>query len=220
MKINLESPFIQYVNTVISYAALNILFLLLCVPVVTAGPALTALYAVLLMEADRDYERIYRNFFKYFRKLFVKGLVLELITAGLSAVLIFGISFWYQMTDLLTGIITVLLAVVLFELLATMQYAIAMIARQDTSVRTAVRSGLHVATSHPFWSLLFVGMDAAAVILVYQFKAARIFMIFIGVAFIVFCKSWLLLQMQKRYDSQAQVATAVSPGIGKDGRTE
>ena len=214
MKINLESPFIQYVNTVISYAALNILFLLLCVPVVTAGPALTALYAVLLMEADRDYERIYRNFFKYFRKLFVKGLVLELITAGLSAVLIFG------MTDLLTGIITVLLAVVLFELLATMQYAIAMIARQDTSVRTAVRSGLHVATSHPFWSLLFVGMDAAAVILVYQFKAARIFMIFIGVAFIVFCKSWLLLQMQKRYDPQAQVATAVSPGIGKDGRTE
>ena len=163
MKINLESPFIQYVNTVISYAALNILFLLLCVPVVTAGPALTALYAVLLMEADRDYERIYRNFFKYFRKLFVKGLVLELITAGLSAVLIFGIS---------------------------------------------------------FWSLLFVGMDAAAVILVYQFKAARIFMIFIGVVFIVFCKSWLLLRMQKRYDPQAQVATAVSPGIGKDGRTE
>ena len=53
MKLNLDSPVLDYVNTLLSYIVLNLLFILCCIPVITIGPAVAALYAVMLREARR-----------------------------------------------------------------------------------------------------------------------------------------------------------------------
>ena len=52
MKINLDSPVISFLNKVADFMILNILFILCCAPIVTIGPALSALFTITMREAD------------------------------------------------------------------------------------------------------------------------------------------------------------------------
>lgn len=52
MKLNLNAPFFQFINTAFDFVILNICFILTCLPVFTIGAALTALYTVTMAEAE------------------------------------------------------------------------------------------------------------------------------------------------------------------------
>ena len=52
MKLNLNAPFFQFINTAFDFVVLNICFILTCLPVFTIGAALTALYTVTMAEAE------------------------------------------------------------------------------------------------------------------------------------------------------------------------
>ena len=52
MKLNLNAPFFQFINTAFDFVVLNICFILTCLPVFTIGAALTALYTVAMAEAE------------------------------------------------------------------------------------------------------------------------------------------------------------------------
>ena len=49
MKINLDSPVIVFLTTVADFMILNILFILCCAPVITIGPAVSALYTITML---------------------------------------------------------------------------------------------------------------------------------------------------------------------------
>ena len=54
MKINLDSPVIVFLTTVADFMMLNILFILCCAPVITIGPAVSALYTITMRESCLD----------------------------------------------------------------------------------------------------------------------------------------------------------------------
>ena len=54
LKFHLENPLIDYINTLVSFVALNFIFLLCCIPVITIAPALTAMYTVTLHEVKGE----------------------------------------------------------------------------------------------------------------------------------------------------------------------
>lgn len=56
---NLDSPILRALATAFDFAMLSIVTLLLCIPVVTAGAAVTALYRVILSYLDHSNESLY-----------------------------------------------------------------------------------------------------------------------------------------------------------------
>ena len=54
MKINLDSSVIAFLTTVADFMILNILFIICCVPVITIGPAISALYTITMREARHE----------------------------------------------------------------------------------------------------------------------------------------------------------------------
>ena len=55
---NLESPIFRFLTSVFDFFLLNVVALLLCLPVVTAGAAITALYRVVLSYLDHSDESL------------------------------------------------------------------------------------------------------------------------------------------------------------------
>lgn len=55
---NLDSPILRFLATVFDFFLLNVIALLLCIPVVTAGAAITALYRVVLSYLDHSNESL------------------------------------------------------------------------------------------------------------------------------------------------------------------
>ena len=58
----LDGPVFRFVERVANLVILNLIFLLFCVPVVTIGPAITALYYVAIKLMRREESGILRDF--------------------------------------------------------------------------------------------------------------------------------------------------------------
>lgn len=82
MKLNLNAPFFQFINTAFDFVILNICFILTCLPVFTIGAALTALYTVTMAEAEDKGLPFTKTYFHTFTRCFIRS---SLLFAAASA---------------------------------------------------------------------------------------------------------------------------------------
>lgn len=76
---NLDSPFMQVMNKIADLMWLNVLTLICCIPVITAGASLTAMHYMALKIVRDEECYITRDFFKSFKLNFRQGTVIWLI---------------------------------------------------------------------------------------------------------------------------------------------
>lgn len=86
---NWDSPLIQKLALLTNLVALNILWLLCCIPVFTAGAATTALYYTVIQYADGESDEIFRPFFRSFRQNFKQATLLWVPLLMLLVLLVF-----------------------------------------------------------------------------------------------------------------------------------
>ena len=61
---NMDNKFFTFMGRVADLIILNLLFLLCCIPIVTIGPAITAMYYVTMKMVRNEEAYIARSFFK------------------------------------------------------------------------------------------------------------------------------------------------------------
>lgn len=87
MRINLDNPVIRFLEGVFDTAAAVTLGVVCCLPVVTLGPALTAMYRTMMDVAGDRCGSVIKTFFNAFRENFTQGLALGLILLAGAVVL-------------------------------------------------------------------------------------------------------------------------------------
>ena len=102
MKINLDSPVIVFLTTVADFMILNILFILCCAPVITIGPAVSALYTITMREARHEGGYIFKPFFKAFKNNFKQAFLLSILYLIIGAIFVFGVKFWIEKPEFST----------------------------------------------------------------------------------------------------------------------
>lgn len=211
-----DSKLYQYLWYLMTYTCLNVIFLVLCIPVVTAAPALAALYGVSIQEADERYGYIFRSYFRIFKKYFLKSLLLGLVYAAAAAVFLFNMVFWYRKNSgILTGMISVLMAVLLAVCLTSMEYSLAAITQYNLTVREALYDGIHLSVDHPLFLVLFAAVDAGFAFGL-QYDGFKIFAAIIGVSLAVLIKSLCMLRVFKKHE----VSTEEGGGPDSEGNEE
>ena len=109
-----DSPFFRLMGAIGDLVVLNILWLLCCLPVVTAGASTLALFAIVhKIAAGEDY-RTASGFFKAFRRDFKQATALWLVVLAAGIAALAGLRAASAQDDVLTG----LLAAASFLLLA------------------------------------------------------------------------------------------------------
>lgn len=88
-----DNPFFMFMSRIWDLMILNFLAVLLCLPVITAGASVTALYYITLKMAEDRESHIYRSFLKSFRDNLVQSTAIHLIVTAAGAVLL--LDFWY-----------------------------------------------------------------------------------------------------------------------------
>ena len=97
---NLDSPVMVFLTKVANLMILNILTILLCIPLVTAGSAITALYYVTIKMARGDDPYIVKSYFKSFKENFRQATIIWLI---MLAVILLMVVDWQGVLELLEG---------------------------------------------------------------------------------------------------------------------
>lgn len=111
MKFNTNAPFWQFMNTLARFTALNLVYLVTLIPIITIGPARAALYSTMFAYDEHDDVNLVREYLKRFKREFKQGLAAWVLVAILAAAILFGLSFW-KAWDTNTSYIPLILLVI------------------------------------------------------------------------------------------------------------
>lgn len=78
---NMDNAFFTVMGKLVDIFVISVIWLLLCIPVVTIGPATTALYYVMVKVIRRERGYLLREYFKCFKMNFKQGAIVSIILA-------------------------------------------------------------------------------------------------------------------------------------------
>lgn len=81
------SPLQRFLNTMTDLLILNLITLVMCIPVITAGAALTAMHYVLLKMVRGEEGYIIKSFFRAFKREFRQSTILWILYVALAALM-------------------------------------------------------------------------------------------------------------------------------------
>ena len=91
--LNEENPVHIFLNKIGDIIIANLLFILCCIPVITIGPALTALYHCMLRTVKGNNNGTVKTFFRAFKENFIQSLVVWLCLLAGALILVLNINF-------------------------------------------------------------------------------------------------------------------------------
>lgn len=128
------SPVQRFLNKMADLLILNIITLLMCLPIITAGAALTAMHYVLLKMVRGEEGYILRSFFRSFKREFRQATVLWILYVALAALMASNLVMVLQGSGRYPIWLPSSIVVVAVLELMFMIYTFAMLSRFDDSI--------------------------------------------------------------------------------------
>lgn len=200
MKFRMNNPVFQFISATCDFIALNICFLVTCIPVVTIGAALTALYTVTLKEVRGEGGYLVKPYFRAFRVNLKNGMLSWLIQLAVSVVLLFNIVFWYRQGGVSGTVMAVIMGLILACLTLCSMYVYPLHARFSNGIRQTFHNAFGLLLLYKKQTMGLFCILIAAAGLYFVSRPFRILMTVIGFAFTAYCQSLLLNQVFSPYE--------------------
>lgn len=139
---DLDNPVMRFLSELFDLMVLNLLTFALCIPIVTAVPALTALHHITLKMARHEQSYIVRPYFQSFKENFKQGFLIGLIF--LAAIMVFAVDYqivYVQMTSL-PSVFRTVIAVVTIVVVLLFLWVIPLQAHFVNSIGTTFRNSV------------------------------------------------------------------------------
>lgn len=193
---SMDNPFFRFVGKVTDLVWINILTLICCIPVFTAGAAFSAMYSVLIKMALKEENVITRPFFREFKanfknatKVWIPSLVVLVIMAMNAYLIYAGVLNMYPQLLIAAGVAIGIIVVVIVMFLT---YYFAMLARFENTVGQYVKNSILMVIAYFPRSLCMI------FILLFPFALMRLSLYFLlfwglyGISFPGYVNSMLL----------------------------
>lgn len=207
-----DSPIFQFLERVANIIILNILFLVCCIPVVTIGPALTALYYVSMKMVRREETGIIRDFFHSCRVNFRQGVLLFLIVVGVGSILASDMYLLLYSSAIPDEYAKILLYVtgalcIVFFMIAV--YIFPILSRFHVTVQGCIKASIGVAFCHLPTTVAVIAIALVPFLMLFA-PVVQILQIFVplllllGFSAMAYGQSWLLLRAFRRHTPDEQ----------------
>ena len=200
-----DSPVMKKISFGTNMMLLNILWILCCVPVVTAGAATTAMYSVLAAYRKEQTDDVWRPFFAAFRQNFKQSTLLWMPICLVLGVLCFDVLILSANTDRDMGfvVLPMILMLVLISLILT--YGFPQIALFENSLKLILRNSITLFLLNPVRSFFMAMINVVPFVLLLVMPALFIlilpFWVLIGFSLGAYLN---LRQIQQIFDKYLQ----------------
>ena len=207
---NPDNRFFTFMGRVADLMILNILCIICCIPVITIGPAITAMFYVTLKMARNEESYVIRGFFHSFKQNFRQGVIIHLIMLVVGAVLLFDLYFTRQMSgeNRLYMVLGYIFMVAIALYLMVFTYVYPMLAKFYNTIRNSFRNALLVSIRHLPYTVLMLLITAAPVILMFFVPQTAayviLFYILLGFSTIAYINSRFFVKIFDRYIPAAE----------------
>lgn len=163
MRIDPNSRTVQGLTTFIEFVALNLMFLVCCVPVITIGAATSALFQVTIRYSDDETGRPVADYLPAFARDFRRSGIAAAALLVPTALLLFSAVFWFSTPSVLGAVGGTLALVAAVALFAAFLWAMALIARFRDPVRRTLKNALLLTAAEPVRTFGVLMIPAALV---------------------------------------------------------
>lgn len=152
---DLESPFMQGLNKMADLMIANLLCIICCIPVITAGAAFTALHFVALKMVRNEETYIIKTFFRSFKENFVQATLLWIIKLLVFIFVIIDLRIasmipWMKIGIIAVGVLLFLLGLHIFPLQSRF------VNRVPITIKNSVLIGLMVLPKTVLMGLIYL----------------------------------------------------------------
>ena len=203
---NMDNPFFTTLGKLCDMLFISVVWVLLCIPVVTIGPANTALYYATVKVIRRERGYLFREFFKSFKLNFKRAAVLGVVLTIMFVVLGFDLVWAYANLNGSGSTGSILFGVfiaITFLLVCFSTYVFPILSRFDMTVKQLVKAGAFMSIRHLPSTLAMVIVTAAGIV-------GTLFiplLIFIAPAAVVLINSFLMERILKKYMPKSEETT-------------
>lgn len=198
-----DSPLMRFMMLVTNLAALNILWLIGCIPIFTAGASTVAMHSVILSYINGKDDTVLKPFFRAFRENFRVVTPVWILNFMIGAVMAAEIIYLSVDSQLW---LKVVFGILLFIYTAATSYLYPLFARYHTTGKSAMFNSFALSVRHLFSSVCVVSLNALPAVLLVAFpeyflKTVLVWML-IGFSLIAYLDSKILLPIFKKYEPE------------------
>ena len=206
MSLNPENTLIRKLELFCNLIALNLIFLLTCLPVITIGSAVTSLYHVTLRECRGEYGYFVRPYLTAFRSNLRSGIKLFSTFLITGLLLLVDYFYWKKQGTLLAAGISIFLIFLLVIWYLIMEFSFAINARFKADCLSTIRNACGICLSHPGISLLSLLIDLAVLLLALLANPIFLLILLSGFSLRTYLKSTLLVRIFRPYETTTDTA--------------
>lgn len=161
-----------FMGKVADLCLLNLVCLACCIPIITAGASLTALYYVTLKMVRNEEAYIFRSFFKSFRQNFKQATIIHLIMVAAAVLLFLDTNIVKAMNQPASSIMSVIFAVFTLLYAMILLYLYPILSKFYNSVKNTFRNAVLMSIRHLPYTILMLIISILP-ILIFLFRLFR-----------------------------------------------
>lgn len=145
---DLENPLMRGLSRVADMMMLNLMVLLLCIPVVTAGAALSSMYYVELKWVRKEEGYLVKPFFKQFKENFLQATGEWLLMLVIIAILAMDMFLFYKAPEVFPNVIKYLVIALAIISYLLLQWVFPLQSHFVNKVRTTLKNSVLLAVAN------------------------------------------------------------------------
>ena len=145
---NYDNPIISTINKIADMVILSILYLIICIPIVTIGPATTALYYTIVKNIRKERSYTYKEFFKGFKSNSKQGFIVTLILLVIYFVLYFDLRFAQSRIGIQQSVFTGIFLGISIIVIAVNVYIFPYLSRFEVKITQLFKNSFYLAVKH------------------------------------------------------------------------
>ena len=190
MQYNQDSKFWHFATLVADFILLNLFFIVLCIPVVTIGPAVSALIHTALKLSEDENRTIIKPFWNEFQRDITKKMVLWIVYLVLIAAMVYMAQFYWNFANnnvdlfrIFGFMLFVLSALILVTTIVASIIGLAMTTNYFSPIKRLIKNSYLLIIVMPFQSFIMASAFVIATIFfIYQTVPVFLFFLVIGFA--------------------------------------
>ena len=203
MQYNQDSKFWHFATLVADFILLNLLFIVLCIPVVTIGPAIAALIHTTLKLSEDENRTLVKPFWNEFKRDITKKILLWIVYFVLIAALVYMAQFYWNFANndaelfkIIGFMLFMLSALILVVTIVASIIGLAMTTQYFSPIKRLVKNSYLLIIVMPTQSLIMaVVIVAASIFFIYQTVPVLSFFLVIGFAAVAYSFSPLIREI-------------------------
>lgn len=201
---SMDNKFFVFMGKVADLCLLNLVCLACCIPIVTAGASITALYYVTLKMVRNEESYIFKSFFKSFKQNFRQATIIHLIMVAAAVLLYLDTNIVKAMGEPMSQIMSVIFAVFTLVYAMILLYLYPILAKFYNSVKNTFTNAILMAIRHLPYTIIMLIICALPLLIFFvpslQMQMTLILLLLLfGMAVIAYLNSFFLVKIFDKY---------------------